>query len=131
MTNSLKILDSTKTELFQLKFFQCDQKIWQNYCRADLSSFSDLFTCCLSMRILRRGFLGIKVTTLFAVYNFVNTSAMRLTVFSKCSKFDVDFRNAEKNWEHIFNFKENCIWFGCMKHPLLPRENTCRREWLC
>ena len=42
LTNSLKILDTTKTEFLELIFFQRDQKISKKYCRADLNSLSDL-----------------------------------------------------------------------------------------
>ena len=62
LTNSLKISDTTKREFFELMFFQSDQKIWQKYCRADLSSDSDPLnplTCWLSISVLTRGFLGI------------------------------------------------------------------------
>ena len=43
LRNSLKISDTTKTELFELIFFQSDQKIWQKYCRADFGDFN-MFT---------------------------------------------------------------------------------------
>ena len=59
LTNSLEILDATKTEFFELIFFLNDHKIWQKFCRADLSSVSDLLTCWQSKSVLRRGFLGI------------------------------------------------------------------------
>ena len=42
LTNSLKMLDTTKTEFLELIFFQRDQKISKKYCRADLNSLSDL-----------------------------------------------------------------------------------------
>ena len=45
LTNSLKISDITKTEFLELIFFQSDQKIWQKYCGADLSSLADPLTC--------------------------------------------------------------------------------------
>ena len=44
LTNSLKISDATKTEFFELKFFQSDQKISQNNYGGDLSSVSDPLT---------------------------------------------------------------------------------------
>ena len=47
--NSLKISDTTNTKFFELKFFQSDQKRWENYCRADFSSVLDRLTCWLSM----------------------------------------------------------------------------------
>ena len=49
----------TKTEFFELKFFQSDQKISQNNCGGYLSSVSDLLTCWLSISVPTRGFLGI------------------------------------------------------------------------
>ena len=57
--NTLKISNTTKTELFELISFQSDQKIWQKYCRADLSSLSDPLAYWLSISVLTRGFLGI------------------------------------------------------------------------
>ena len=38
--------------------------------------------------------------------------------FWKCSKFNVDYRNAEKNWEKVFCFWDNSIWIGCFKLSL-------------
>ena len=35
LANSLNISDTTKRELFELIFFQSDQKISKRYCRAD------------------------------------------------------------------------------------------------
>ena len=59
LTNSLKISDATKTEFFELKFFQSDQKISQNNYGGDLSSVSDPLTYWLSISVPTRGFLGI------------------------------------------------------------------------
>ena len=59
LTNSLEILDTTKTEFFKLISFQDAQKIAQKYCRADLCSVSDPFTCWLSVSVLIPGFIGI------------------------------------------------------------------------
>ena len=57
--NSLKISDTTKKEFLDVISFQSDEKIWQKYCRADLSSLSDHLTCWLSINVLTQGFLGI------------------------------------------------------------------------
>ena len=46
----------------------------------------------------------------FGVRNFLNTKAMRVIFFSKCLKFNVDFKNAEKNREKVFCFWDNCFW---------------------
>ena len=59
LTNSLKILDATKTEFAEVIPFQSDQKIWQKYCPADLCSVSDPLACSLSISVPQRGFLGI------------------------------------------------------------------------
>ena len=59
LTNSLKIPDITKRELFELKFFQRYQKTWQNYCSGDFSSVSDPLTCWLSASVPKGGFLAI------------------------------------------------------------------------
>ena len=52
LTNCLKILDTTELDLFELIYFLNDQKIWQENCRADLSSFSDHLTCYVSKSVL-------------------------------------------------------------------------------
>ena len=59
LTKNLKISDTTKTEFSEVISFQSDQKIWQKYCRADLSSVSDPLTCWISLGLLTQGFLGI------------------------------------------------------------------------
>ena len=56
----------------------------------------------------------------FGVRNFGNTKAARVIFFfSKCSKFSLDFKNAAKNWEKLFSFRDNCIWIGIVKLSLL------------
>ena len=39
--------------------------------------------------------------------------------FSKCSKLNLDFENAGKNWEKKFFFSENIIWILIVKLSLL------------
>ena len=72
LTNSLKISYSIKTELSKMMHFQIDQKIWEKYFPADLSNLLEPLTCSLSISVLTRGFLGVYVTLLFAVYNVRN-----------------------------------------------------------
>ena len=38
--------------------------------------------------------------------------------WSKCSKFQLDFKNAAKNSEKVFCFWDNCIWIGIVKLSL-------------
>ena len=59
LRNSLKIPYNTKTEFFELIFYQSDPKIWQKDCREDLSSVLEPLTCLLPISVLRRGFLVI------------------------------------------------------------------------
>ena len=131
LANSLRIIDTTKTESFQLTFLQSDEKTWQNYFRGEFSSVSDLLTCWMSITVLTRCSLGIYVTKLFAAYNLWNTLAMRLIFFEKCSKFDGDFRNVEKISEKDFGAGHSSIGIGGVNHSPLRRENTCFREWKC
>ena len=42
--------------------------------------------------------------------------------FWKCSKFDVDLKNAQKNWEKVFCFSDKCIGIVCIELFLLRRE---------
>ena len=39
-----------------------------------------------------------------------------------CPKFNLGFKNAEKNRAKAFCFWENCIWIGCCKYCLLRTE---------
>ena len=58
LKKSLKILDTTLTELFKLILSINAQKILVKYCREDLSSVSDPLTCSLYLSVLTRCFLG-------------------------------------------------------------------------
>ena len=46
----------------------------------------------------------------------------RSSFFSKRLKFDLDFKNAESNWQKVFCFLYNCIWIGSGKFHLLRRK---------
>ena len=59
LTNSLKISDTTKTEFFELIYFQSDQEIWQKPFLADLSSVLEPLPRWLPISVLTQGFLGI------------------------------------------------------------------------
>ena len=41
---------------------------------------------------------------------------------SRCSKFKLHLKNAEKKWGNVFSFFHNCTWIGCLKLSLLRRE---------
>ena len=78
------------------------------------------FPPCFSKGLQKRDFLDIYLSTISC--NFGNTSAMRFIFVWKCSKFYLHFKNAEKNGEEVFPFRDNCIWIGCIKLSLLRRE---------
>ena len=47
---------------------------------------------------------------------------MRIIFFRKWSKFNIDLKNAQKNWEKFFCFWDKCIWICYVKPPLFRRE---------
>ena len=65
--------------------------------RPDCKSVYARLPCCLWKDPLKRDFSDIYLITFFEVANFGNTSTMRVIFFLKCSKFNIDFGNAEKN----------------------------------
>ena len=102
LRNSLKISGTTKTEFFELKFFQIDKKIWQNCCLEDFSSVSDHLTCWLSISVLTPRSLGISATTLFAVYNIGNKWAIRVIFFLKLFKIWCRFQKWKEKLRKYF-----------------------------
>ena len=71
-------------------------------------------TACVRLiltRWLLKGFqkqdlLCVSVTTSFGVNNFRNTYTMRFNSFLKCSKFDLNSKNA-KRWQKVFGFLDD------------------------
>ena len=55
----------------------------------------------------------------FRVRNLEIKKLWGSSFFSKCSKFILIFKKAEKDWENFFCFRDNCIWIGIVKLPLL------------
>ena len=104
LENCLKISNTTKRTVFELKLWQSDEEIWEIYCLAEFSSVSDLLTCWLSITLLTQGILVIYVTTFFTVYNFGYISAMRLIFFFKMFKFWSKFQKLRKKFGKCFLF---------------------------
>ena len=44
------------------------------------------------------------------------------SLFSKCSKFDIEIKNADESWQKCCYFLGNCIWIGSVKLSLLRSE---------
>ena len=98
LIKSLKISDTTKTDVLELISFQSDRKIWQKYCLADLSSVLDPLRCWPCRSFLTRGFFVILVTPLFAVYNFRNKKLLRLILFLKVLQIVCRFQKKIKKF---------------------------------
>ena len=115
LANIPKISDTTKTKFFHLKFFQSAQKngkttavqisecweTWQNYGRADFITVSHPLTCWLSIGVVTR---RISVATLFAEYNFVNTSGFRLNFAFEMFKIWCRLHKCRKKFKSYFRF---------------------------
>ena len=86
LTNSLKILHSTKIDFFQLNYVHSDQKIWRSCRRVDWNSVWAHLPCCFWKGSLKRDFSNIYLITFFGVRNFRNTSTMRVIFFLKMLK---------------------------------------------
>ena len=81
---------------------QSDQKIWEKYFCPDLSSVSDPLTCWLYISVLIRGSLGIEVTPLFAVYNFIRKWTLRLIFCFNVIQILFRFRKCRKESHNTF-----------------------------
>ena len=44
--------------------------------------------------------------------------------FSKCSNFNVDFKDATKRQQNVFGFLDNCVWIGNGKFSVLSVVNV-------
>ena len=72
LTNSLKILQITNNNFFQLNYLHSSQWIWKSCCRWDWISVLPRLPSCLSRVPLKGDFLDISITTYFGVCNFRN-----------------------------------------------------------
>ena len=75
----------------------------------------------LSKGPLKRDFLDIYLTTFSKSVISEIQNLWGSSFFSKCSKFDLVFKNGEKKQEKVFRFWDNCIWIDIVKFSLLRR----------
>ena len=115
LTSSPKIWDIKKRDFFQLYFLVSDQWIWSKCSEAVFKSAWEPLPCCLSKGPLNWDFLDIYLTTLSECVISKMESLWGSSFFSKCLKFNLDFKNATKSWEKVFSFPDNCIWIGVKK----------------
>ena len=119
LTCSPKILHVNKRDFFQLNCLGSDQWISQRCCDADFNRASERLPCCLSKGPLKLDSLDIYLTT-FSESVISEVQNLRGSSFdSRYWKFNLDFKNATKNWEKKFCFSDNYIWIGMVKLPLL------------
>ena len=97
LKSSHEILPIIKRDFFKLNCLHIDQQMWYKWCNSDFSTSWSALPCWLSKGPLKCNFFDIYLTTFFGIRNFGNTSAMRVVFCSKCSKFYLNFKNAEKN----------------------------------
>ena len=95
---SLRFNMSLKRDIFQIKFLQINEKILRKCSHEDFTRVWDPLTCWLSRGVQKRCFLESGLSKSFIVCNFRNKVAMTIIFFSKCLKFDVDFKNRTKQW---------------------------------
>ena len=91
-------------------------------CPSNLNNVWARLPCSFLLDPLKRDFLGIDLSMFLGVRNFGNTAAMKVIFFWKCSKFKLDLKNEEKNWQKAFYFRDNDIWICCVKLSLARRE---------
>ena len=119
LTSSPRIWHVYKRYFFQINFLGSDRWIWSRWCDKDFNSAWKRLPCCLSKVPLKRHFLDIYPIT-FSKPIISEIQKLWLSSFdSKCSKFNLDFRNAAKNSEQFFCFSDNWILIGILKLTLL------------
>ena len=119
LTSSPNIWHVNKRDFFQLNSLSSDQSIWQRWCDADFNSVWARLPYCLSKHPLKRDFLDIYLTTFSESVISKLQNLWASSFLSKCSKFQLDFKNAGKSWQKILCFWDNWIWIGIVKLSLL------------
>ena len=72
---------------------------------------------------MKQHFLDTYLTAVLRVRDFRNILAMRFNFIGKYSKFNLEFKTAEKNSEKVFGFRDNSISIGSIKLSLLRAEH--------
>ena len=120
LTNSIKILHSTKIDFFAFNYLPSDKG---NGAVVQIATvFVAVYSVSCQRVLWKRNFQSF----IYSPFSEnVISEIHRLwgsSFFWKCWKFNVDFKNAEKNWEKTFGFWDISIWIGCIKLSLLKRE---------
>ena len=102
LTSSPKIWHVNKRNFFQLNWRGSDQWIWYWWFDEDLNSACARLPCCLSIFSLKWDFLGIYLTTFSQSVIRAMQNLWGSSFYSKCLKFNLDFKNVAKIWEKVF-----------------------------
>ena len=119
LTSSPKIVHVNKRDIFQLNRLGRDQWIWQWCCDSYFNIVWAHLPWCLSKGRLKPDYLGIYLTIFSESVISIIQNLWGSSFFSKCFKFNLDFKNAERNREKVFCFWHYCIWIGIVKLSLL------------
>ena len=96
-----KISDPTKRHDNQLNLFHINRTLAWKCCCADLSSVLELLAGWFWKGVPKQEFYIIHVISCFGMNNFGHIEDMKENLFSKFSKFFVDFENAIKLEENV------------------------------
>ena len=88
-------------------------------CDVDFISAWAWFPYSLLEHPLKRDFLDIYLTAFSESLLSKIQNLWRSSSDWRCSKLNLDFKNAAKNTENFFCFWDNCIWIGIVKLFLL------------
>ena len=109
LTNTIKILPNTRGDLLQINFPQNDEKHNKSTLMEILQVFrTTSHVDCKSVfwngAFYRKVLRSFEQSVISEIYELQPSY-----FFSKCLKFDVDFRNGKKHWENVLRFLGNCI----------------------
>ena len=121
LTISPKIWHVNKRDFFRLNWLDNDQSKLSKCCDADFNSTWEGYPCCLLKGPPKRDLLDIYLTTFSESVISKLQNLWGSPFFPKCSKSNLDFKNAAKNWEKVFSFWDNCIRIGIVILSLLRR----------
>ena len=93
--------------------------MWWRCCSADFSRVWANLQYCFWKYPLKLEFLDIYLTTFLESVTLKIQNIWGSSFYSKCLKFNVNFKNAEKNREIFFCFWDNCIWIRIFRLSLL------------
>ena len=87
-----------------------------------MKGFSAYLRCSLSKYTVKWHFSDTYLSTSLWVRNFGNTLVMRINLFLKMLKINLDVKNAAWNRENGFHFCNNIMWIGCIKFHIRTGE---------